>query len=224
MKSDSKSLKFGCDGGKNKGSMIQLLEKSGIKLDQNQLNKLWKYHNLILKRNQEYNLTGIHDFREMILKHYVDCFIVEKLVKIPFPLLDIGTGAGFPGVPLKIIFEEEKIILAESRKQRVCFLEEVKETLGLRNTDIYPHKIKEGFETRVKAVITRALEPIPNTLRRVFSCLEKGGLAIFMKGPNISAELKPLQKMVNEFEILQNRPYVLPLINHKRRLIVVQKK
>jgi 16S rRNA (guanine527-N7)-methyltransferase len=208
----------------DKKAMIQLLVDSGISLDHNQLSKLWKFHNLILKRNQEYNLTGIHDFREMILKHYVDCFIVEKIVKIPFPLLDIGTGAGFPGVPLKIIYEEEKIILAECRKQRVCFLKEVKESLALRNTEIYPHKIKEGFKARVKAVITRALEPISKTLPRISSSLEKGGLAIFMKGPNVSGELKELQKIGKEFEVLQNHPYVLPLINHRRRLIVVRKK
>lgn len=204
--------------------MLLLLKESGINLKKDQLIKLWRYHNLIQKRNQEYGLTGIRDFNEIILKHYVDCFILEKLIAIPFPLLDIGTGAGFPGVPLKILFADEKVILAEPRKERVKFLYEAMETLNLKNTYIYPHKISRSFDIRVKAVITRALEPISKTLQRVSSCLEIGGLAIFMKGPSIELEMKNFKnKFSKEYTILKNYAYVLPLIKHKRRLVVLQR-
>lgn len=209
---------------KDREKMVLLLEKSGIKLKKDQMIKLWKYHNLIQKRNQEYCLTGIRDFNEIILKHYVDCFILDKLITIPFPLLDIGTGAGFPGIPLKILFADEKVILAEPRKERVRFLYEAMEILNFKNTYIYPHKISRNFDVRVKAVITRALEPISKTLQRVSSCLEIGGIAIFMKGPSIDLEIKNFKnKFSKKYTILKNYAYVLPLINHKRRLVVLQR-
>ena len=156
----------------DKYKMSQLLKKYAINLNNVQLNKLWQYHNLIQQRTQESCLTGIRDFNEIILKHYVDCFIVQKLITIPFPLLDIGSGAGFPGILLKILFPDEKIILAESRRQRVQFLKEVTDSLSLNNTHIFPKKINQNFETKVNAVITMALEPISKTLPRIPSCLE----------------------------------------------------
>lgn len=204
--------------------MKQLLQKCDIYLDNNKLGKLRKFHNLIYNRNQEYNLTGILNFNEIIIKHYVDCFIVNKLIDISFPLLDIGTGAGFPGIPLKILFEEEEIILAEPRKERVSFLKEVKKELGLKNTSIYPHKINHDFKIKVNSVITRALEPIVKTLERISSCLEEGGLAVFMKGPSVDKEIKLFNKLFGkEYHLIKNHPYVLPLLNHHRRLVVVKR-
>ena len=210
---------------KYKHRMIQLLEKCSIKLDKIQCDQLWEYHNLIKKRNQKTGLTGITDFNEMILKNYVDCFIVQALIAIPFPLLDIGSGAGFPGILLKILFPDEKIILAEPRRHRSHFLNEAKDSLHLTNTYIFPKKINHNFDTKVKAVITRALEPISKTLPRISSCLETGGLAIFMKGPSVEKEIKNFNKSFgNEYSIMKNHAYTLPLINHQRRLVVLRKK
>lgn len=205
--------------------MIQLLSKCGIKLNNNQLNKLWKYHKLIQSRNQEYGLTGIRDFNEIVLKHYVDCLIVQKITEISFPLLDIGSGAGFPGILLKILYPKEKIILAEPRRERVRFLKEAKDQLHLKNIYIFPKKINNNFETKIKTVITRALEPITKTLQRISACLEIDGLAIFMKGPSVDAELKLFKKLFSkEYSIVQNKDYALPLINHQRRLVVLRRK
>lgn len=205
--------------------MVRLLEQCGVRLNETQLSKLWIYHQLIHKRNQEYNLTGLQDFKEIIIKHYVDCFTVSKLIDTPFPLLDIGSGAGLPGILFKILFPGEKIILAEPRKKRVNFLKEVKSSLDLKNTYIYPHKIKHDFKTRVQTIITRALETIPETLQRVSSCLEEGGLAVFMKGPSVDKEIELFKKSFNnEYSLVKNQAYVLPLINHKRRLVVLRRK
>ena len=200
----------------DKYKMSQLLKKYAINLNNVQLNKLWQYHNLIQQRTQESCLTGIRDFNEIILKHYVDCFIVQNLITIPFPLLDIGSGAGFPGILLKILFPDKKIILAESRRQRVQFLKEVTDSLSLNNTHIFPKKINQNFETKVNAVITMALEPISKTLPRIPSCLERGGFAIFMKGPSVDQEIRALKKSFsNDYSIVKNHAYVLPLINHR---------
>ena len=209
----------------NKAKMAKIIEKCTISLSDGQINTLWKYHNLIQSRNQEYNLTGIRDFTETILKHYVDCLIIQKLTSIPFPLLDIGTGAGFPGILLSLLFPKKKIILAEPRRERIQFLKEARDTLHLENIEIYPKKITPVFKTKVKAVITRALEPIPKTLHRISSCLEQGGSAIFMKGPSVDIEIKNSKKLLNsEYEIIKNEAYALPLLNDQRRLVVIQRK
>ncbi len=103
-------------------------------------------------------------------------------------------------------------------------MNEVRDALQLKNVDIYPHKISPDFHTQVKSVITRALEPISKTLQRISSCLEIGGLAIFMKGPSIDTEMKRFKKLFfKKYKFLQNHVYSLPLINHQRRLAVLER-
>src|SRR5688500_9185945 len=111
--------------------MGDMLARSGLKLNKEQLDQLWRYHNLIRNRNQDRDLTRIVEFEQMVVKHYVDCMIVGKFVTLPTPLLDIGTGAGFPGIPLKIRYPHLKITLAEPRPRRVEFLKEAVQKLGL---------------------------------------------------------------------------------------------
>src|SRR3954452_4738002 len=145
----------------------ELLSRSGIRLNREQLEQLWRYHNLIRKRNQDRELTRIIEFESMVIKHYVDCMIVGKFLTLPSPLLDIGTGAGFPGIPLKIRYPHLKLILAEPRPKRIEFLKEVIAELGLKNIEVFDHKVvSENFYQPVKGVITRAVEPIEKTLLR----------------------------------------------------------
>jgi 16S rRNA (guanine527-N7)-methyltransferase len=79
-----------------------LLRRSGLRPDRSQLDQLWKFHNLLRQRNEELDLTRLHSFDNMVLKLYVDSALVGTLLRLPSPLLDLGSGPGFPGVPLKI--------------------------------------------------------------------------------------------------------------------------
>ena len=99
-----------------------LLQRAGIALNQRQLESLWRFHNLLRRRNAELNLTRIFSFESIVVKHYVDCLCVGDRVSLPSPLLDVGTGPGFPGVPLKIRYPDLHVILAEPRPERVAFL------------------------------------------------------------------------------------------------------
>ena len=98
--------------------MAALLERSGIKLSEHQLDQLWLYHKLLRRYNPELNLTRIHNFTNMVLKLYVDSILPGTLMDLPSPLLDLGTGPGMPGIPLKIAYPNLEILLAESRKNR----------------------------------------------------------------------------------------------------------
>jgi len=178
------------------------------------------------KKNAEYDLTRIYQFDNMVQKHYVDCVLAAKLLewKLPSPLLDIGTGAGLPGILLKIACPETEMILSEGRHKRIAFLHEVVQTLGLKGIEIYEGKIYPTFSRSVSGVITRALESIPKTLDRVMKSLVPGGRAIFMKGPSCNDELEEaLRAFGHAYKPLQDISYTIPHSPHRRRLIVFER-
>lgn len=205
--------------------MGQMLSQSGIQLNREQLDQLWRYHNLLRKRNQDRDLTRIIHFEAMVVKHYVDCMIVGKFVTLPSPILDIGTGAGFPGIPLKIRYPHLRMTLAEPRPRRVDFLKEAVKELGLKHVDVFDHKVvSRSFQKPVAGVITRALETIDKTLLRTTACVGQGGLILFMKGPNCDLEIKDVAKRFpNKYKLVVDEAYNLPHTEHQRRLIGFEK-
>jgi 16S rRNA (guanine(527)-N(7))-methyltransferase RsmG len=184
-------------------------------------------------------IYGIPEFRlpKAIVRREVDyvCSLGVKLVKDfvvgktatldellhVYDAVFLGTGAGLPGIPLKIACPETELILSEGRHKRIAFLHEVVEALGLRDIEIYEGKIYSSFSTSVKGVITRALESIPKTLDRVVKCLAPGGRAIFMKGPSCNDELEEaLRAFRDTYKPIQDISYTIPHSSHRRRLIV----
>jgi len=206
-------------------AMARLFERSGLRLEEEQISLLWRYHRLIHERNEALDLTRIRNFENMVVKHYVDSVIVPNLMELPSPLLDIGSGAGLPGIPIKIVRPRIKIILAEGRARRAGFLRETCKTLGLKGIDVFPHKVGPGFTVPVSGVITRALEKMELTLRRAEWFLPSGGLVVFMKGPHCDEELaEALSRRGDDFRLVQDKPYTLAGTPHRRRLVVFEKK
>jgi 16S rRNA (guanine527-N7)-methyltransferase len=205
--------------------MIELLKRSEIKLNKEQIHQLWTFHNLLRARNTDQELTRIIGFEPIIIKHYVDCMIVGKFLELPYPIVDVGTGAGFPGIPLKIRYPHLKITLAEPRPKRIAFLKEVIHSLKLKNVDVFEHKVvSRSFRTPMKAVITRAVETIDKTMLRTSGCLEVGGKLIFLKGPAVDPEISEVRKRFGEyFKLTLDKRYELPHTGHSRRLVVYEK-
>ena len=170
--------------------------------------------------NAELNLTRIHNFENMVLKHYVDSLLVLEFVELPAPLIDMGSGPGLPGIPLKIARPEVPMILAEPRGARADFLREVCEQLGLKGVEVYAHKVGPDYPGQVGGVITRAVGSIPETLDRVASCLGPGGRMIFMKGPECDQEIgrgaRSRTRVV--FRLAADHAYAIPGTTHHRRL------
>jgi 16S rRNA (guanine527-N7)-methyltransferase len=201
-----------------------ILKRCGIALDQRQLERLWRYHQMLRKANVELNLTRIHKFESMVLKHYVDSLLVLEYLELPAPLVDMGSGAGLPGIPLKIARPALPMILAEPRGARASFLREVCERLGLENVDVYGHKLGPDFPGQVGGVISRAVGPIPATLDRVKACLSAGSRMIFMKGPECEGEVvEATASHAGSFRLALDRAYTIPGTPFHRRLVVFER-
>src|SRR5262249_16614210 len=153
------------------------------------------------------------------LKHYVDCALVATLVDLPSPLLDLGSGAGFPGIPLKIVRPDVEIVLGEPRAKRIEFLREAVRELALPGVEVVAHRIGARFDYPVRGVIPRAVETISATLARVAPWLEPGGLVLFMKGPGVDGEIESLRRDWRQsFRLVRDVPYTIPHTPHTRRL------
>jgi 16S rRNA (guanine(527)-N(7))-methyltransferase RsmG len=205
-------------------SLATILMRCGIVLDEPQFNSLWRYHQMLRKANAELNLTRIHNFDNMVLKHYVDSLLVLDHLELPAPLVDMGSGPGLPGIPLKIARPELPMILAEPRGARADFLRDVCEKLGLKNIEVYAHKVGLDYPGQVGGVITRAVASISETLDRVASCLAAGGRMIFMKGPECDQEMaEAAQSHAGSFRLAADHAYSIPGTDHRRRLIVYER-
>lgn len=204
--------------------MIRLMERSGIAINDFQADRLWSYHNLLRQYNPDLNLTRIHNFENMVLKLYVDSILPGALMPLPSPLMDLGSGPGMPGIPLKIVFPELEVILAESRSKRTDFLKIVIEKLELQNISVIAKSITESFMEPVNGVITRAVENMGLTLERISGCLAKGGLAVFMKGPGCDPEIADaVDKCAGQYRLFSDIVYKIPHTPHDRRLVVFER-
>ena len=200
-----------------------------IELTKEQIEKYYNYMNLLLEWNEKINLTAIIDPKEIILKHFVDSLTIAKYVKDDEKLIDVGTGAGFPGIPLAIVKENTDIVLLDSLNKRINFLQEVKENLKLENiTTIHGRaeefgKNKKERET-YNIATSRAVAPLNILLEYLIPLVKVGGKAICMKGSNI----EEMENAKNALEILGGKiekieEITLPNSDIKRNIIIVKK-
>jgi 16S rRNA (guanine527-N7)-methyltransferase len=188
------------------------------------LDRLWAYHGLLRAANAELNLTRIHNFEAMVLKHYVDSLMVLRYVDLPSPLVDMGSGPGLPGIPLKLARPEVEMILAEPRGARAEFLRRVIAELGLTGIEVHAGKVTPRYTRPVQGVITRAVGTIATTLGQVSGCLVPGGRMIFMKGPECDAEIEEARAVLgSSYRLVADTPYTLPKSPHRRRLVVYER-
>lgn len=205
-------------------SMKSILSGCGIHLDDKQASLLWQYHQLLRKFNPDINLTRIHNFSNMVQKLYADSIMPSHFIKLPTPLVDLGTGPGMPGIPLKIVSPDTHIILSESRGKRNDFLRTVISELGLEGIEVLGAGMYPESRLQVNGVITRAVEDIPETLERISASLAREGLAIFMKGPDCDDEIaKTLRNFKRDYALEQDIPYAIKGTGHERRLVVLRR-
>lgn len=202
----------------------QLLVRYGVHLRPPTLDKLWAYHQLLREHNHDQDLTRLIGFDTIAQRHYADCMILHGLMqgRWPSPLVDVGTGAGFPGLMIKLMSPSTRMVLAEPRPRRVQFLELAIRELGLTDISVFGHKVTSRSLTQpFAATITRAFETVEKTLPRFGSCLGLGGKAIFMKGPKAAEEVAAFQS--DEYKIIRNHAYRIPNTQQDRVLLILER-
>lgn len=204
--------------------MLDIFKNHDFACSHAERQQLAEFYVLLMQNQEHRNFTRLLKLKDVAIKHFIDCMIITQFTELKFPLLDVGTGPGFPGIPLKIRFPDQKIILAEGVQKRVEFLKHVREEMNLKNLDIIGRNINPYFVYPVQGVITRAVEDISNTLRNVLSCLQEGGFVYFMKGPGVNPEIEQVPQDLKEFYVLHaDYSYDLPKTENHRRLVIYKK-
>ncbi len=176
-------------------------EKNQIEFEESKSELLYQYMNLVLEWNEKINLTAIIDKSKFIVKHYVDSLTLNQYIGKANRLLDIGTGAGFPGIPLKIYNQDKEITLIDSVNKKVMVLQDAIEKLQLKKIEALHIRAedlardlayREGFDI----VTTRAVSNLATISEYMLPFVKLGGIAICMKGPNVDLELEEAQNAI----------------------------
>lgn len=207
-------------------------EHLGLKINSFQASQFAAYAQLLLEWNQKYNLTAITDPDEIIVKHFLDSLSCLQVIRDrnPFSLIDIGTGAGFPGIPLKIIRPDISLVLVESVGKKASFCAKAIDSLQLDNSRIIQTRAEEigqhpDHRESYDWAVARAIAELPLLLEYLLPLVKLNGRVLAMKGKDKQSEIKSSQNAMTALggELYQVEKTTLPYNFGERVLIVVQK-
>ena len=206
------------------------LEGLNIELNEEKVQKFYTYMNLIIERNEKINLTAITKPEEIILKHFVDSLTISKYIKENSSLIDVGTGAGFPGIPLNIYRNDLKITLMDSLNKRINFLNEVIKELKLENIETIHSRAEElgknkKFREQFDFATSRAVANFSTLSEYLIPFIKVGGKCICMKSANIDDELETAGKAIEILggKVVNKDIFSLPQSDLGRSVIVLKK-
>lgn len=212
----------------NQNDFLEELKKINIYPTSNQLLQLEKYYELLIEYNKVMNLTAITKKEDVYLKHFYDSLTIYKVIDLKdnLTLCDIGTGAGFPGLVLKILFPNLKITLVDCLNKRINFLNKVIEELNLKDIETIHSRIEDyGLYNREKydIVTARAVAPLNILLEYSIPIVKVNGYFIPLKGnlenePNYNNALKKLNSTIEKKETFN-----LPIENSHREILLIKK-
>jgi 16S rRNA (guanine527-N7)-methyltransferase len=216
----------------NKEQFVSLLEEKGISLSPQQLSQFDTYYKLLVEWNEKMNLTAITDEEEVYLKHFYDSITASFYVDLnqELTLCDVGAGAGFPSIPLKICFPNLKVTIVDSLNKRITFLQNLASELGLENVH-FVHDRAETFgknadyREKFDLVTARAVARLSVLSELCLPLVKEGGMFVPMKAAAASEELekgkKALQILGGKLEEVHT--FSLPLEESERNILIINK-
>lgn len=210
--------------------LIEKAKKVNIEIDAKKEEQFYNYMKLLLEWNEKINLTAITEQNDIILKHFIDSITINKYIEQSNSIIDIGTGAGFPGIPLKIMNQNKKITLVDSLNKRINFLNEVCKEISLENIQCIHARAEElasdlEYRENYETVVSRAVARLNVLIEYMLPFVKKGGLCICMKGPNIDGELEEAKNAIKVLggKIKSVESFFLPDSDIERNVIIIEK-
>lgn len=212
--------------------LAEASEQYGLFLSDKQINQFDMYYRLLIEWNQKINLTAITEPQEVAVKHIIDslsCY-KEKIFTSRCSVIDVGTGAGFPGLPLKIFQPDIKLTLLDSLQKRTIFLREISEKLGLEEVDVIHARAEEAGQNRLyrekfQIALSRAVARLNILCELCLPFVTVGGTFIALKGAQAQEELSEAKKSVALLgaQIADVHSVLLPGLDDKRAVIYIHK-
>ncbi len=204
----------------------------GIELGEEDINRFIKYKDLLKEWNTKINITAITDDDEIDIKHFLDSLtpFVTDIFKGSKKIIDIGTGGGFPGLPLKIVNPDLDVSLLDSLNKRIIFLNEVINSLGLDRIEAIHGRaeelsIKETYREKYDICVSRAVASLDTLSEYCIPFVKVGGYFVSMKGPDYDVELKQSENAIKILggKVIEKRIVKIPESNIKHSLIIIEK-
>ncbi|MEA4962704.1 16S rRNA (guanine(527)-N(7))-methyltransferase RsmG [Lutispora sp.] len=212
--------------------LVKGLERLGIGVDAEKLEKLIAFKDILLDWNEKINLTSITDEKEVYIKHLIDSATCLKsgMIKAGYKVIDIGTGAGFPGMVIKILKDDISMTLLDSLNKRIIYLEDAAKRLALNQVDIIHGRaeefgVKQGYRESFDIVLSRAVASLNVLVEYCIPYVKMGGYFLCQKGPSYKEELEEAGKAV---EILGGsleriEEYQLPYSDIIHYILIIKK-
>lgn len=209
--------------------------KMGISLHKEQINKFSRYLELLIQWNQKINLTSLKTPREIISKHFLDSIscieVMDKYVDIEgISIIDVGTGAGFPGIPIKIVYPSISLSLLEARKKKTIFLEKIVEEMNFQQVEILNGRAEvfgkcPDHREKYDIVLSRAVALLSTLSEYCLPLVRVGGFFIAQKGRSYKEEINKALRTIPLLggELIGVENIQIPFINQERHLLVIKK-
>ena len=211
-------------------SFEKYLDKLNISLNKEQILKFYKYMNILIEWNRKLNLTAIIDPEDIIVKHFIDSLTISKYIGENSKLIDVGTGAGFPGIPLKIYREDLKVTLLDSLNKRINFLDFVIDELELKKIESIHGRAEENahkleYREKFDVVTSRAVANMATLSEYLIPYSRDNGIVLAMKGSTIHEELENADVAIRMLggRVKSVEEFNLPDTEIKRNIVIIEK-
>ena len=216
----------------NEDILRQGIKDFGIEVNDQMISDLKTYREILVDWNQKMNLTGIEEEKEVFIKHFLDSISAVRngYIKDGISLIDVGTGAGFPGLPLKICLQNIKLTLLDSLNKRINFLQEVSNTVNLENVEFIHGRAEDfgkdsDYREQYDVATARAVAGLPILMEFCVPFVKVAGYFVCLKGPNANLELEESKAAMDVLgvEFIEKIDIELPNEELKHNILVFKK-